>query len=758
MTDQVDYTVVNVQNYVRFHSEDDSPWTMEQILTARVLMEEEHPRRINPSVRSLLRSIVKNDESMSRNGSFQPGDWVEVMGPDMKWKLDMVEKALPIGNSGEFIYKVGPRGQLKRIELRAPEEGLLRVFGSRPWIWQQWALLKVENLLRFHEGHPHDFERLDIPEYARYLWLRWINDPDNYGFLRQLDDLRLASASELLFDHIMKPFYILDEIRREERWDFTDDVFSVFSYMSLLGKGAFPVCLFCIIMQFVIPLLLLMESLTIANYDTWAKEDDRSYFDYVIKIFCVTDDEAQCTRLRVTTLMIGGVQMLYLLQVGPDMAAKFAQIIGAGRFVPEYSVGRVNAMRQIVREKNEDRIEQKFGLFLDFYMNSLYVYLLFILNLYNIFSKVDPFEVLYNAIALEFVYLMDENYVSLTWWDHDRRFLKAGVMEVALQGQVNITALACSKEFARLFDVAQRIVLEACENDSWLLNSVSQSNVDSENIKYMDKSELHDYFVTKKLKENSLWNHEFIKQPVDFGSFGKSLDSLHNIFSGQHRSTIFDRYRSFRTWSRWNKVLFIAEIPKVDELFEKDANGNQIIQMELERRKATEEEPFRNFDRDVGTLDFDEFVKKRKADVLSGRALRRNLIQVLRKGKYPSVLLQSFTCCIDGAFQWLAYFLQLSFPTINLVLLFLQGFCWARYIDILENDSAETRCNCQLVSDEYPAFKQMFGIFDENGLFLRYQCDDLLDFVLNITLSGYTPEEYLAIQQEQQMQMQMQQQ
>jgi len=34
---------------------------------------------------------------------------------------------------------------------------------------------------------------------------------------------------------MMKPFYILDDIRRENEWDFDSDNFSVFTYFSLLG-------------------------------------------------------------------------------------------------------------------------------------------------------------------------------------------------------------------------------------------------------------------------------------------------------------------------------------------------------------------------------------------------------------------------------------------------------------------------------------------------------------------------------------------
>lgn len=238
--------------------------------------------------------------------------------------------------------------------------------------------------------------------------------------------------------------------------------------------------------------------------------------------------------------------------------------------------------------------------------------------MYNIFSKVDPFEVLYNALALEFVYHMDEKFVNLIWWDHDRRFLKAGVMEIVIQGQLNISALGSSKIFTKLYGVAKRKLLTACDNDSRLLNSTVQSNIDREDINFMDKSELHDYFVTKKLKENALSQHQFIKKSVGFGKFGEGMKILQNICNRQQHGGIFDRHRSCYTWSRWDKILFLADVSEIDELFEKDANGNQIIRMELERIKSKKEKPFRNFVKDEGILEFDEYVKKRKADVLSG--------------------------------------------------------------------------------------------------------------------------------------------
>ena len=100
--------------------------------------------------------------------------------------------------------------------MRVPEEGLLRIFGSRPWIWQQWALIKLEQRLRFQENHTEDFETFNIPLFARDLWFQWLGAEANHDFRKHLSDERINICQDDLFDHIMKPFYILDDMRRSD--------------------------------------------------------------------------------------------------------------------------------------------------------------------------------------------------------------------------------------------------------------------------------------------------------------------------------------------------------------------------------------------------------------------------------------------------------------------------------------------------------------------------------------------------------------
>ena len=105
-------------------------------------------------------------------------------------------------------------------------------------MWQQWALVKLEHKLRFQEGHHYHFETFDIPEYARTLWFQWLLDPRNKDFAAHASDPRIKASQNDLFDHMMKPFYILDDIRRNDGWDFSCG-FSIYSYLSIFGTGIY---------------------------------------------------------------------------------------------------------------------------------------------------------------------------------------------------------------------------------------------------------------------------------------------------------------------------------------------------------------------------------------------------------------------------------------------------------------------------------------------------------------------------------------
>lgn len=98
---------------------------------------------------------------------YAPGDWVEIEGHDMIWRLDMITRVIktapdnwdwndPVNEDKEpkwtFTYNAGAERNVEAYDLRTPENGLKILFGTRPWVWQQYAILKLEKKLRFQKG------------------------------------------------------------------------------------------------------------------------------------------------------------------------------------------------------------------------------------------------------------------------------------------------------------------------------------------------------------------------------------------------------------------------------------------------------------------------------------------------------------------------------------------------------------------------------------------------------------------------------
>ena len=106
------------------------------------------------------------------------------------------------------------------------------------WYWQQWATLKLENKIRFQEGHPNDLEILDIRAHAMELWDVWLADERNADFRALYDRVGPSGQAELLH-HIMSPFRLMHIVvtNANRRWELQGAGISMFTYVSLLGSG-----------------------------------------------------------------------------------------------------------------------------------------------------------------------------------------------------------------------------------------------------------------------------------------------------------------------------------------------------------------------------------------------------------------------------------------------------------------------------------------------------------------------------------------
>ena len=259
------------------------------------------------------------------------------------------------------MYKIyGTKKAISEENLRASEEGLVRMFGFGPWIWQQFALIKLEQCLRSQEGHENDFENFDSVAFAETKWNEWLDNHNNTSFRRQFtsrlitDDGRLA-----LKDHILKPFQIVQKISgNAPGWDVKESQeFGVFTYTSHFGTGlAIPVIV-CLI-QWMIPIVLVINSVR-NGPDVGELSSVTEGADY---IFCVSDDEASRSMKMLTTVMVLCIQLLYTTKVVVDRLVSFLTSLGVDLEFGTYNVFyRFGALRTLVREQRKESIGQSIG-------------------------------------------------------------------------------------------------------------------------------------------------------------------------------------------------------------------------------------------------------------------------------------------------------------------------------------------------------------------------------------------------------------
>ena len=96
------------------------------------------------------------------------------------------------------------------------------VFGDRPWLWQQYVLLKYEERVRFSPGHGDDFENLDPVMFAEGFWDIFLekfqkSNPKHPLYNKVI--IEETDAVSKLREHLLKPFQILDDIRRADGWE-----------------------------------------------------------------------------------------------------------------------------------------------------------------------------------------------------------------------------------------------------------------------------------------------------------------------------------------------------------------------------------------------------------------------------------------------------------------------------------------------------------------------------------------------------------
>jgi len=461
---------------------------------------------------------------------------------------------------------------LKQSEIRWPRVGLRLIFGCGPWLWQQWACLRLEHKLRFEKGHEHDFEVMDIEQFALELWEIWLKDPRNTSFRNLYDRVGKSGQQELL-DHIMAPFDLIDDVvnNSDGKWDFEDsDRISLFTYCSVLGAGYLEAFLI-FALQISIPVALL--------------------FYYTVSNSGGADEKFALG----TRLMLVSVFVYYLIKVTRDTITNFINVVG----VLDTVTSRVRSLRNIVWENGNDSISQSLGFSLDLFMNTGYICLLYTFNIYILFNISDPFEIIGSVLFFEFLMDLDEELANTAWWDNGKRFFKAGVVGLILQSEVKEKNTVTKEAFLKRF--ISKVMLSSPQKEiDEFLHNVEQENLpddssflqhqrgkNAEEINLLTISEKiikkRDEYYVKIFEDASL---EDEKQEVFFDSFLFTTDAA-----------IFERHVACRAWSQWEKIIFCCPTPRnVPESYQV---GTKLI---LQNDGFNDEEQVSNIQREASHL------------------------------------------------------------------------------------------------------------------------------------------------------------
>eukprot|EP00511_Aplanochytrium_stocchinoi_P010911 CAMPEP_0204868342 /NCGR_PEP_ID=MMETSP1348-20121228/26187_1 /ASSEMBLY_ACC=CAM_ASM_000700 /TAXON_ID=215587 /ORGANISM="Aplanochytrium stocchinoi, Strain GSBS06" /LENGTH=628 /DNA_ID=CAMNT_0052021219 /DNA_START=177 /DNA_END=2060 /DNA_ORIENTATION=- len=526
-----------------------------------------------PDIKTLVDQAREMPNDLGEGALFGKGDWVEVRGNDLKWALARISDVQERQQNGwdkEAPENIGKSPPLTRFyyfgygkervgrdyddfEIRTPREALENIFGKRPFVWQQYALIRLEAYLRLEEHHIYDFDDFDIYLTVRDWWREWLEHSENADFLEEVYRNEERYTQKLLFHHIMTPFKLMENIREdEEDWDFDDDSITVYTYLGILGDGTLMVTI-VFFMQIIIPLILLYTSTVFGTEGSSRRgaggnEFNRRFNPPNGTLFGSTTWDQFCDQggSLQGKLLLAAVILIYLVQVIPDTLFAFYNVAGVG----DSTFSKITSLRRIVYEQRKDHFFQIVGFQLDRWMNTAYISILYLIMLYILLMTENILDIILNALAIIFIHQIDENIANSPWWDADNRWITAGTLQLVIQSVVDKRVLGNAGRLCKAFDIDIEVYKETFDFKGSVFSNIpslrdpQQAKRDEEN---------------RELKESKASRNvtTFDESVAHFGIIEKFMSR----FGIYRNGGTFNKYEDYRVWSRWDDVVFMARLP-----------------------------------------------------------------------------------------------------------------------------------------------------------------------------------------------------
>ena len=636
------------------------PEEVEHLVEAEFPDEEKWPSKAD---------VIDSCLHCGENGlQFKLGQWIERPGSDMLWHLEQIRRIsrtvdLEEPDKYQYWYKTSCGSMFRVEDVRAPRDGLQLIFGARPFLWLEWALLKTEQFIRFQEDHERDFEIVDFITSADRLFEEWLTDERNKDF-KELYDQQPDHLRKKLKDHIFSPFKLMSAVLNDkERWNFEEVEPSIYQYNGLLGSG-FVTSIIVLFIQVMIPFLLFMYQIRSSSrfpnygYNNVSSLDFKAIFETNAVTFC---NQAVAFDAVIINFI---VFLVYVIRVVPEVWDSFYETVGD----KDNLNSRVNSLREISWQQGDDTIWMQLGFKLNRYLNAFYVALLNLILLFILFLTTTTIDVILNALALDFVSGFDEDIAKTDWYDPDRRFYRAAILETILRGELHLEPMEFPKTLCKMFEIDLDVYEEKIGHSIY---DPKQANIDTSNPMFMspkDKLWLASAQAAELLKRKDAII-QFEESTTYFGIVDSILKPKHGIFH---------RYDEYCTWSRWDILLFLPKLPDPEVLrinaVRKTVYPGVVNISALSSRhhpivKLTNFDPESN--RGSGYL----FIRQVVFVLLFGN-LVQNIYTVYRRKKYYQIPFRFF----DGVFEWFTFiFIAFIFPVCLLGYFYLIFACQPVY-------------------------------------------------------------------------------
>ena len=266
----------------------------------------------------------------------------------------------------------------------------------------------------------------------------------------------------------------------------------------------------------------------------------------------------------------------------------------------------------------------------------------------------NTIDVVLNALAIEFVYGFDEELGKSVWYDPDRRYIRAGTVEMVLREELLLEPFYTNKLLCQMYDIDEQ--LYEIEVGGPLKDREVAAKDREDPVFMTPKDKLWKQCAIVAVEEKNpeaIWQYD--EQPAYFGI----VDQITKPRLGG----IFKRYADYFTWSRWDKVLFLSQVPELGKAA--TYKGQSLTQTGASTGGIV------NYDPNSNAPVYVRFMLQ-LTSILMLKSMFQSVSTVYRRRNYHQIPFRF----LDGMFEWFVFlFVSFIFPGCLMFYLYLIFGC-----------------------------------------------------------------------------------